>query len=482
MEDDGDDHDATSSPLEDLHEEDEEEDTAEKDGDADKDTAKKPKRPTPDERVAAFNKKQREKRRQDRKTYQLRQDKALKELFRHEVLALLSCFLTPIIGAYLLHALRNQLTRPSEGLVSNFNLAVFILAAEVRPLRHFLQLVQARTLHLQRIVHANPYREEEERYRERREQEEQEQNQQLADLLHRFETLEQQTATAIAAANAAAAAATPSAKSASNHHTSSTTSYFPSSPPSPPSPSNGFAGTPDDNNRSGGGGSRALHRSPSTSKRDRDQMMRDVRAQLQPELDTLARALRRTHKQQALLEGQVVAKFRTTDQRLTDAMSLASAAASTGRTPFGRRRRLSNTSGSASLSPVHLAETVWDTVIWASEGILEVLLFVPRRAMVAAASIVTLPLWAMQTTLSAVGLGGSHSDSNQPGGKDENASHEGNNGRSAAASSTSSATVVDGSLRLSKNAGMDTKIARDQDYEYTPMPTSKSRQNRFGLS
>lgn len=407
----------------------------------------------------------------------------MKELFRHEILALLSCFAAPIIGAYLLHALRYQLTRPSEGLVSNFNLAVFILAAEVRPLSHFLQLVQARTLHLQRIVHANPYREEEERYRERREQEEHEQNQQLADLMHRFESLEQQTAAAVAAATAASTAVATSSKSTSKDHNAST-SYVPSptSPPSPPSPpTNGFASTPDDRGRNSAN-SKAMHRSPSDVKRDREQLMRDVRAQMQPELDTLARALRRTHKQQTLLEGQVVAKFRTTDQRLTDAMSLASAAAGSGRTLF-RGRRLSSASASSPLSPGSLAETVWATILGASEAILELLLFVPRHAMKTAAAIVTLPVWAMQRALEVVGLGDKSSGGNsRPSGAGETQPRDGKNGRSGTSLSSSSTTIVDGSLRLSKKAGADTKVVRDMDYEYTAMPTSKTRQNRFGLT
>lgn len=67
------------------------------------------------------------------------------------------CFLFPAGGAWLLHHIRGQLTRPSEGLVSNYNLTVFLLAAELRPLSHLIKLVQARTLHLQRIVNANAY-------------------------------------------------------------------------------------------------------------------------------------------------------------------------------------------------------------------------------------------------------------------------------------------------------------------------------------
>lgn len=85
---------------------------------------------------------------------------ASNELYTHEVLALLSCFLSPLAGTYLLHTIRSQLSRPSEGLVSNYNLTIFLLAAELRPLSHLVKLVQSRTLHLQRIVSKNPYNSE----------------------------------------------------------------------------------------------------------------------------------------------------------------------------------------------------------------------------------------------------------------------------------------------------------------------------------
>ncbi|KLU87479.1 hypothetical protein MAPG_06479 [Magnaporthiopsis poae ATCC 64411] len=82
---------------------------------------------------------------------------ALRELYFHEITALLMCFLSPVVGASILHGIRTQLSRPSEGLVSNYNLTVFLLAAEIRPVRHLMCLVQARTIHLQRVVLANPY-------------------------------------------------------------------------------------------------------------------------------------------------------------------------------------------------------------------------------------------------------------------------------------------------------------------------------------
>ncbi|TVY73174.1 hypothetical protein LSUE1_G005901 [Lachnellula suecica] len=82
---------------------------------------------------------------------------ASNELYTHETLALLSCFLFPVLGAYLLHTIRTQLTRPSEGLVSNYNLTIFLLASELRPMAHMVKLIQSRTLHLQRVVNSNPY-------------------------------------------------------------------------------------------------------------------------------------------------------------------------------------------------------------------------------------------------------------------------------------------------------------------------------------
>ena len=74
------------------------------------------------------------------------------ELRIHELLALLACFMFPIIGAWLLHHIRAQLSRPSEGLISNYNLTIFLFASEIRPLSHLVKMIQARTLYLQRTV------------------------------------------------------------------------------------------------------------------------------------------------------------------------------------------------------------------------------------------------------------------------------------------------------------------------------------------
>lgn len=79
---------------------------------------------------------------------------ATSELRIYELLALFSCFCFPVIGAWLLHTIRSQLSRPSEGLVSNYNLTIFLLASELRPLSHLIKMVQARTLYLQRTLNA----------------------------------------------------------------------------------------------------------------------------------------------------------------------------------------------------------------------------------------------------------------------------------------------------------------------------------------
>ncbi|KAI1777576.1 hypothetical protein F4818DRAFT_438908 [Hypoxylon cercidicola] len=82
---------------------------------------------------------------------------AVHELYFHELAALAWCFAFPMPGAYLLHTLRGQLSRPSEGLVSDYNLTIFLCAAEIRPVSHLIKMLQNRTLRVQQIVANNPY-------------------------------------------------------------------------------------------------------------------------------------------------------------------------------------------------------------------------------------------------------------------------------------------------------------------------------------
>ena len=74
------------------------------------------------------------------------------ELRKQELFALFATFTFPGVAAYLLHIIRAQLSRPSTGLVSDYNLCIFLLAAEFWPCRQVARLVSARTLHLQRTV------------------------------------------------------------------------------------------------------------------------------------------------------------------------------------------------------------------------------------------------------------------------------------------------------------------------------------------
>ncbi|RYC63548.1 hypothetical protein CHU98_g2672 [Xylaria longipes] len=89
--------------------------------------------------------------------WEARQRAAVKELYVHEIMALAWCFVFPMLGAYLLHTIRGQLSRPSEGLVSDYNLTIFLCAAEVRPVSHLIRMLQQRTLHIQSIVAVNPH-------------------------------------------------------------------------------------------------------------------------------------------------------------------------------------------------------------------------------------------------------------------------------------------------------------------------------------
>lgn len=77
---------------------------------------------------------------------------AYTELRKQELFALFATFTFPALAAYLLHVVRAQLSRPSTGLISDYNLCIFLLAAEFWPCRQVARLVSARTLHLQRTV------------------------------------------------------------------------------------------------------------------------------------------------------------------------------------------------------------------------------------------------------------------------------------------------------------------------------------------
>ncbi|KAF3770459.1 hypothetical protein M406DRAFT_248805 [Cryphonectria parasitica EP155] len=201
------------------------------------------------------------------------QEAAINELYLHEVLALISCFLSPALGAYLLHAIRAQLSRPSEGLMTDFNITVFLLAAELRPISHALKLLQARTLHLQRIVQSTPVARSTTLQLE-------EMQARLGQLEVRADANEEVTATTLA--NAAAQQA----------------------------------------RRDGGPGGGS-----SSGSKQEAALVREVRNAIQPELDALNRAMRRYEKKATVLALQTESRLGTVDMRLNDAIALAAAAA-----------------------------------------------------------------------------------------------------------------------------------------------------------
>lgn len=196
------------------------------------------------------------------------QEAAVNELYVHEVLALISCFLSPMLGAYLLHTVRAQLSMGSEGLLTDFNITVFLLAAELRPISHTLKLLQARTLHLQRIVHTAPM--------------EPPMTAKFEEMCVRLAQLEQRAdATEEATSSRLASAAQQAQQQAGRAN-----------------------GTKHD-----------------------AAIVREVRNAIQPELDALNRAVRRYERKATVLALQTESRLGSVDTRLDDAISLAAAAA-----------------------------------------------------------------------------------------------------------------------------------------------------------
>jgi hypothetical protein len=196
------------------------------------------------------------------------QAEATKELQIHELAALAACFIFPVVGTWLLHAIRSSLSRPSEGLVSNYNLTIFLLASEVRPFSHLLKLVQARTLHLQRIVASTSA-------------EDAIDHEKFQDLTKRLEELEAHIAEAAAAR-----------LSSSHTHTQSKSEYGESSD------------------------------APSLL----TQAIVETRRAIQPDIEALNRAVRRYEKRTALSTLNTDTRFQQLEASTRDAIALAAAA------------------------------------------------------------------------------------------------------------------------------------------------------------
>jgi hypothetical protein len=80
---------------------------------------------------------------------------ASRSLKQQERMAFAACFFGPLVGAYLLHTIRGQLT-VTEGLVSDYNLTIFVMVAELRPIARLMKMQEERMFHLQRIVKTDP--------------------------------------------------------------------------------------------------------------------------------------------------------------------------------------------------------------------------------------------------------------------------------------------------------------------------------------
>jgi type VI protein secretion system component VasK len=150
-------------------------------------------------------------------------------------------------------------------LVSNFNLTIFILGAEIHPLSHMLKLVRARTLHLQRVVNANPYKETSSTLT------------QVQDMARRLAELESHAAAGLVSAS--------------------------------------------------GQSSNCIVEPGKQPVQHNAALIREVRNALQPELDALNRAVRRYEKKATVLAFQTESRLGAIDMRLNDAISLAASAA-----------------------------------------------------------------------------------------------------------------------------------------------------------
>ncbi len=114
-----------------------------------------------------------------------KRDDAVRSLNAHELLALFACFVSPPLAAYILHRIRQYLDRPSGTPVESAPLTLFVLGAEILPIRRVAEMTLARTLHLQKIVLSYDSLEDSKR-RERREV----LNNRLQGMAQRIEALE----------------------------------------------------------------------------------------------------------------------------------------------------------------------------------------------------------------------------------------------------------------------------------------------------
>ncbi|KAL2123951.1 hypothetical protein VTJ04DRAFT_316 [Mycothermus thermophilus] len=246
----------------------------------------------------ALSRKEKEKRKR-------RAQAALRRLRTLEVLALLVCFAAPAAATYFLYWARGFLIWPSDGLFTNLNLGIVLAATEIAPLSHAIKLLLSHTLHLQHVVNTNPYkmiRITPTKYNE---------------LLIRLDELEQRL----------------------QSYSSPPTSPPPDTkqPPSQPQPQ----AVPNPNDPvpicrycADPSRQRALTRQV------REDVFRQVRAAVQPDVDAVVRAVRRYEKKHSALVHDTDARMAELRARLDDAIALSALVArntAAGRT--GQMRR-----------------------------------------------------------------------------------------------------------------------------------------------
>lgn len=206
---------------------------------------------------------------------EFRRAAAARKLRRDELLALFSCFTSPVCVAYLLHAVRPYLSRPSGGLVSNSNLTLFVLASEVRPILHLCRMIEKRTLHLQKVVteEATPPTSTRD-----------ETATTIQNLIERVCALDQRLQTPA---------------------------------PKPDIPTNG----------------KQRSREQSPTKQESEATALALKLSIQPQLDALNRAVRRYEKRATIQSMALDARLRDLDNRVNDALSLAAAASRNSNRP-----------------------------------------------------------------------------------------------------------------------------------------------------
>ncbi|ORZ12234.1 hypothetical protein BCR42DRAFT_331970 [Absidia repens] len=84
----------------------------------------------------------------------LRQEQVANELRRHELIGLIWVLASPAVAGYTLQFSRYFLS-DYERYMSSFNVAVFVLAASLKPLSHVMLLLRERTMYLQSEIQIN---------------------------------------------------------------------------------------------------------------------------------------------------------------------------------------------------------------------------------------------------------------------------------------------------------------------------------------